>query len=432
MGGGKEITITRLPQFHGFWEKHRYKVAVSGRASGKSVAAADAIITFMAQFPVKVLCARQFQNSIADSSYQQLIDRIEDHGLSEQFEILRDRINCKLTGATAVFRGLERNIRNIKSMANIDICWVEEAEAVSDESWQVLIPTIMRNKGAEMWVCFNPKLPTDPTAELFLGENPPPGTHLMRANYDENPFLDEGMLSDIAHMRTHDYKRYLHVYQGQFEDVGDNKIFPLELVRSAADRDWHHSEESCKIAALDVARFGDDSSVFLVRDNNRVTDIFKWYQCDTLELARRASEQVLSESITVLVIDNGGGHGSGVIDLLRSQIGNVCKIVEFHGAMSANDSRYNNARTETHFLAKEWLEKGSIPCNQDLIAELTSLEYDFTNTHRMKVEEKKEIKKRIGKSPDHSDAFTMTFFSSAVRRSKKKPKVRRARTYHWI
>lgn len=429
-----KLQINSLPQFRPFFEKHRYKVAVSGRASGKSVAAADAQVYFMMKYPVKILNVRQFQNSIADSSYQQIIDRIEDHGLESAFEITRDRIKCKKTGAYAIFRGLDRNIRSIKSIANIDICCAEEAETISDESWEVLIPTIMRNTGAEMWVIFNPKLPSDPTAQRFLSDNPLPGTVYMRANYDENPYLDKDMLEDINHMKTTDYKRYRHVYRGEFEDVGDTKIFPLELVREAIDRDVLHVDAP-KIAALDVARFGDDSSVLLVRQGNKVLSIKEWKHLDTVDLTNRVATEIMQDDLKVLVIDNGGGHGSGPVDMLKRLVGNHCRIVEFVGARAANDNRYLNSRAETHFQCKEWLTTGCIPSHPELIADLTSLELDFTNSHQIKVEDKKEIKKRLGRSTDYSDPLTMTFYTGArVNKLNMKKLGRKYRRtgYHWV
>lgn len=410
------VKINALPQFKEFWKKHRFKVAVSGRAAGKSVAAQDAAITFMLKYRIKILQARQYMVSIADSSYQQVIDRIEYHGLEHLFEIQKNRIICTTTGAEMIFKGLERNITNIKSMSNIDIVIVEEAESVSDDSWKILIPTITRNKGAEIWVLFNPKLPTDATAKLFLGDNPPHGTVFMRANYDQNPYLPQSMLDDIKQMKDTDYKRYLHVYCGQFEDVSDMKIFPFEMIKAAVTRTPEHIDAP-RIAALDVARFGDDSSVLCIRRGNIVESIRKWQGLSTTELTRVVTEVIMGENLVSLIVDGGGGHGSGPIDQLREQVGNICNIFEFHGASKADDVRYANARAETHYKAKEWLQTGKIPNDDRLVMELSSIEYKFNSSHAILVEKKEDFKKRnAGVSPDHLDAFTMTFYTAANNR----------------
>lgn len=406
------VKIKPLSQFKAFWEKHRYKIAVSGRASGKSVQAQDAGLTFMLKYPIKILQARQYMNSIADSSHQQVVDRIDELGLEDLFEVQKNRIVCYQTGAEMIFKGLERNITSIKSMANIDITIVEEAESVSSESWNILIPTIMRNDGAELWVLFNPKLPTDATAELFLGEHPPEDMVLMRANYEQNPYLPDSMLKDINHMKEHDYKRYLHVYEGQFEDVGDVKMFPYEIIKRATNAEYTF-EESVKIGALDVARFGDDRSVLITREGQKVNLPKSWQGLDLVTLCDNVANEIVIHGIKKLVID-GVGVGAGVVDILRDKISGVCDIVEFNGAYKADDFHFINARAETYSLAKDWLiEGGSLPNHPDLIKEMASIEYKYNNKEQLQLESKADLKKRIGVSPDFCDAFTMLFFKRA-------------------
>ena len=92
---------------------------------------AIALVVRMLQSPVRVLCTREFQNSIADSVHRLLSDTIERLGLSAAFVVTRDSIKSKL-GAQVLFKGLHHNIQEIKSTEGIDICWVEEAELVSD------------------------------------------------------------------------------------------------------------------------------------------------------------------------------------------------------------------------------------------------------------------------------------------------------------
>ena len=74
---------------------------------------------------------------------------------------------AELTAANLFFEGIKHNVTKIKSMEGIDICWAEEAEAISDMSWDVLIPTI-RKSGSEIWISFNPKFEDDPTYQRFV------------------------------------------------------------------------------------------------------------------------------------------------------------------------------------------------------------------------------------------------------------------------
>lgn len=132
------------PIFEPFIEAHRYKVAKGGRGSGKSWAIARLLVEAARRQPVRILCARELQNSISDSVIRLLEDTIEREGYSAEFEIQRSMIRHLGTNAEFMFYGIKNNPTKIKSLEGIDICWVEEAEAVTKESWDILIPTIRK------------------------------------------------------------------------------------------------------------------------------------------------------------------------------------------------------------------------------------------------------------------------------------------------
>jgi phage terminase large subunit len=115
---------------------------------------------------LRILCAREFQNSIADSVHRVLSDQIVLMGLDDLYTVQKATIQG-VNGTEFIFAGLRHNTTSLKSLEGVDICWVEEAEAVSEESWQVLDPTI-RKPGSEIWVTFNPGQETDPTYQRFV------------------------------------------------------------------------------------------------------------------------------------------------------------------------------------------------------------------------------------------------------------------------
>lgn len=406
-----QIDIQLQEQFLGFLGKARYKVAKSGRGSGKSFSAVDALIILALQYTLKILCCRQFQNSISDSSYALLEERIEAHGLEAYFTIYRDKIVCNQTGTLFLFKGLERNIASVKSIPNVSICFVEEAEAIKQESWDTLLPTL-REDGTEIWVNFNPQLPTDPTAKLFLGENPPPNMILMSANYDENRYLSPAMLREIEHMRKTDYQRYLHVYRGEFMDTGEQKMYPLALVQDAINRPTLDNGAEEIVGALDVARFGSDRSVLRLKQGSKILDKVQWVKQSIPDLCRMVVEEVYKKEITTLIVDSAG-VGGGAYDLLVEMIDSFCEVLEFNGSYKADDAHYANARAETYARAKDFLREGSIPSDAPLIKELLTIEYKFNKKNQLQIEDKAEMKKRLGSSPDEADAFTMLFYSKS-------------------
>ena len=192
-------------------QKSRYKVAYGGRGSGKSYGFADSAIIRALENKIRILCARQLQNSIKDSVHKLLSDRIATLGLSNYFEITRESIRCK-NGSEFLFKGIQNNVQEIKSMEGIDICWVEEAEGVTDESWDILIPTI-RKENSEIWVSFNPNMKTDATYQRFV-VNPPESCISVKINYNENPFFPEVLREEMEFCKKINYPKYEHIWLG--------------------------------------------------------------------------------------------------------------------------------------------------------------------------------------------------------------------------
>ena len=145
----------------------RYKVVRGGRGPGKSWGFARALLIMGAKRPLRVLCTREVQKSIAQSVHQLLRDQIEALGLSGQYEVLTTEIRGK-NGTQFFFSGLsDQTAESLKSFEGVDVCWCEEAQAISKRSWDILIPTI-RKDGSEIWVSFNPQLESDETYRRFV------------------------------------------------------------------------------------------------------------------------------------------------------------------------------------------------------------------------------------------------------------------------
>lgn len=208
----------------GIWNPlYRYKVWHGGRGSSKSWSVAGALIALSSVYQLRVLCAREFQNSIADSVHRLLTDQIERLGLIPYFEVTQNTIRCRLTGSEFMFKGLRHNVNEIKSTEGIDICWVEEAQRVSDGSWQVLIPTI-RKPHSQIWVTFNPEDERDPTYQRFIA-NRPPDALVQQVNYTDNPYFPEVLRAEMEYMKRVDYDAYLHVWEGKPKTRSKSQIF---------------------------------------------------------------------------------------------------------------------------------------------------------------------------------------------------------------
>lgn len=203
--------------------KSRYKILEGGRGSAKSYSFADSLIIKTPREKLRVLCTREMQNSIRDSVHRLLVDRIDVLGYSPFFEIKRESIVAKTTGSEFLFKGLRHNISEIKSTEGIDICWVEEAEKVSENSWQVLIPTI-RKENSEIWVSFNPENEKSPVYQRFV-VNTPPSAAVAHLTFKDNKMFPEVLRREMEYDKKVDYEKYLHVWEGKIKSYGEACIF---------------------------------------------------------------------------------------------------------------------------------------------------------------------------------------------------------------
>jgi len=190
----------------------RYRVAYGGRGSAKSWNVARALIIHGAARPLRILCAREYQTSIRDSVHQLLTDQIALTGYDRHYQIQKTLIQGT-NGTEFIFAGIKRDPHKLKSIEGIDICWVEEAEAVSSESWQTLIPTI-RKPGSEIWVTFNPALSTDPTWRRFV-EDPPARSHVQFVDYRDNFWLPDVLKEEARELQRKDPEAYAYVWGGE-------------------------------------------------------------------------------------------------------------------------------------------------------------------------------------------------------------------------
>ena len=206
-----------MPEKLGFlFEPSRYKVLYGGRGSGKSWGVARALISTALQKPIRVLCAREFQNSISDSVHALLADQIKSMGLEGFFTIQNTAI-YGANGSEFLFAGLKHNITKIKSFEGVDVCWVEEAQTTSKSSWDVLIPTI-RKENSEIWMTFNPELDTDETYKRFIVA-PPVNATVKKVNYSDNFWFPQVLRDEMEDLKARDLDAYLNVWEGNTRQV---------------------------------------------------------------------------------------------------------------------------------------------------------------------------------------------------------------------
>lgn len=217
----------QLPEaFEALLEPHRFKVFYGGRGGAKSTAFAGTLLYQGTQRPLRVMCAREVQNSIKDSVHSLLHDRIRAMGLESLYEVQEAQI-LGSNGTRFFFAGLLRNPDSIKSAEGVDICWIEEANTVSRASWDALLPTI-RKPGSEVWVSYNPGLKADPVHQIFHVEGRT-GAVLRKVSWRDNDWFTDEMRQEMADLKRADYEKYLHVWEGEFRIFAEGAVYAKQL-----------------------------------------------------------------------------------------------------------------------------------------------------------------------------------------------------------
>jgi len=437
---------TMNPALRSFWSKpSRGKVLHGGRGSSKSWDAAARLVWITQAVKVRALCTRMFQNKIQESVYNLIKSQAERFGVAHEYDFQQTRIIHRRTGSEILFYGLARNIDEIKSLEGIDILWMEEAHNLTETMWDTLEPTIIRNKGSEVWVIFNPRLRSDFAYQRFV-ENPPTGYVVRQINYNENPFLDDGMVKAIQEMERKDPEKKRHVYDGVPDNDDDQAVIKSTWLESAVDAHIKLGIEvtGSRRIGFDVADDGSDMNATCEAHGILCEGVSEWKGLEDkllMSCARvysRASE--IGASITYDSIGVGATAGAKFSELNVGKSPPVQYSKFNAGSKVINPDReyMPNTKNRDHFAnlkAQAWwlvadrlratheaVTNGgdfdpseiisiSSECQhlEKLITELSTPHRHFDSAGKVKVESKQDLAKRDVKSPNLADAFIMAY-----------------------
>jgi phage terminase large subunit len=175
-----------------------------------------------------ILCGREYMNSLQESSFSEVKAAIREHEwLSDHYEIGEKFIRTRDRRIEYAFAGLRHNLDSIKSKARIRLGWVDEAESVTEEAWQKLIPTL-REVDSELWLTWNPEHKASATNKRFFNSTDP-RTKIVELNWRDNPWfpeiLDRVRLKDKGE-RPDDYE---HIWEGAYRSTMSGAYFARDL-----------------------------------------------------------------------------------------------------------------------------------------------------------------------------------------------------------
>lgn len=282
----------------------------------------------------------------------------------------------------------------------------DEASAVSDKIWEVT-KGAMATTGA-IWVATgNPTRNTGHFRECFPGgqfakrwktRNIDSRSCKMTNKVQLNEWLEDyGEDSDFARVRV----------KGQFPRAGSTQFIGGDVVDRAMGNVVVRDPGALRILGVDVARYGDDATVLAPREPNIWLPSEKYNGLSTMEVADKVARKIDMWQPDATFVD-GNGLGAGVVDRLV-QLNYSVIDVQF-GAKAEEELKFRNKRAECWGRMRDWLGGDvQITKNEALKRELTSPEYGLTDKMQIQLEKKKDIKKRLGFSPDEADAYSLTY-----------------------
>jgi phage terminase large subunit len=267
------------------------KIAIGGRGSGKSIGIGDALTFKMATEKADIYCLREFQDSISDSVHRVFEGSINDRLMLDGWNVQEKRI-ISPEGAQTAYKGAARNPNSIQSAQGYKYSWFEEAQTMSQASIDKLLPTILRNPGAECWFSANPQSSADPFSQRFivpyLRELNKHGYYeddlhlIIVVNWRDNPWWN----IEQETLRKWDYTnlsraKYDWVWEGKFNDEVADSIVKAEWFDSCIDA--HKLDKlkevfkplGARIAAHDPSDTGKDNKGYAMRHGSIVQHIYE-------------------------------------------------------------------------------------------------------------------------------------------------------------
>ena len=437
-------------------KKKRFKIVIGGRGSGKSTTIGNIMLMKCETESADILCLREIQNSIDDSVHKLLKKSISLLNIENRFFSTDKKIDCVHNGAGFRYKGASRNESAIKSAEGFKYSWFEEAQTVSQDTLDLLIPTI-REKGSELWFSANPKSSNDPFSKRFIipfqKELEKNGYYeddlhlIIIMNWRDNPWFPIELQND----RLYDLKylpraKYDHIWEGKFDDTIEKAIIQPEWFDACIDS---HKKLGIKVQGVEVVAH-DPSDVgsdpkglayrhgILIKDvqekedgdineggdwaidfaiQNKV-DVFTW-DCDGLGIGlnRQVTDSLVTKGIKTQMYRGSESPTQGIYEIVGDKV-------------KTNQDSFLNKRAQGYCLLRDRMyktylaiEKGEYQNPDDLISfssdiktldavrsEICRIPTVDNGAGKIQIMSKPNMKKNKIPSPNMADSVMMAMF----------------------
>ncbi len=395
--------------------KHDRIAIRSGHGVGKSALMAWVILWFLfTRYPAKIPCTAPTAHQLYDVLWSELgrwhrnlCERLP--WLGQRLSLGADRL-AWAEAPTEVFAAARTARREspeaLQGFHSDNLLFlIDEASGVDDIVFEVA-GGALSTPGAKILMAGNPTRNTGYFHRAFHADRGRWRTFAVPCSASSR--VDPAYIADMAERYGEDSDIYRVRVQGEFPNASALQFIPSDIVAYCRQYKAESYQDQPRILGVDVARFGDDQTVLLIRQGRKVLSVARYRGLDTMHVADMVIECMQVAKVDAVVVD-GVGIGAGVVDRLR-QLGHR-RITDFQAGGSANDPKtYANRRAEVWGLMREALRVGvELPDDRELLDDLVAPEYGFTPKQQIQLERKEDMKKRGLASPDAGDALSLTF-----------------------
>ncbi len=400
------------------FNQHRYFLLDGGRGSAKSHSVARFLLYLGEQRRLRIVCGREIQANIEESVFALLKDLILQFDLAYDVFTARghERIVHRVTQTEFKFKGFrEQGNVSIKGLEGCDILWIDEAQSITKNTLDIILPTIRKQK-AKIFFTMNRYMLDDAVPEQMIGDKE--CLHI-EINYFENPFCPLNLKVQAENMRLRSMKDYEHIWLNHPLASADDYLFNYPKL--------HHSLKVVpfgevfgrqRVMAVDFAAQGNDQCVATILDRVsnqhwKLIERVAWDEADTMISTGKIVNLIGTHKPTVAIIDIGG-MGKPVFDRLN-EVG--MKMFPFDGGSTegVDTAHYGNIRAAAYFLTKEWFDQEFLSIDEKdriVIKQLEKIKFKYRSNGVRLIQAKVDMKKELGYSPDDADSLNMAIWAA--------------------
>lgn len=413
---------------------YRYFLIEGGRVSGKSQSVGRFLLFLAEERKVRICCGREIQKNIDESVYTLLVDIITEYNLD--WIVQKTSLEHRQSGSLIIFRGFrEQGKLNIKGLEGVDILWIDEAQAITKPTLQVIIPTVRGkmtktiNKKTKIFFTMNRTLEDDAVFKECESRKDCLHIHI---NYYENKHCPSDSTEEAENMKTVDIDSYNHIWLGQPLLNASNFIFPAKLITHLINR-FDTLQTMIPVdnigVSVDPSGMGSDDNEFLAINDGLPLERFKKTIMSPGEKAMKAVELCKKVNGWWIIVDCDGIGADTFLELQSFDDQFLCgiQLVPFCGSapskvsmtksLKKNRPIYENIRAEAAFVAQKRAYAGIAALDPKDKYTIDDLKHDVSFVNRqglLQLVDKKDIKVQLKRSPGGGDTWKMAQYACSL------------------